>query len=65
MLDPVVQSALVALLAAGLNWVCVHFGIPISPEVLTAVAVGIIAWILGLAGGYHVSSFLRRSFKAK
>lgn len=59
MFTPAVQAALVTLIAAALAWVCTHFGIPISLEVLTAVAVGLVAWLLGVPAGERAARSLR------
>jgi hypothetical protein len=59
MLEPTVQSALVVLVAFLLDWVAKHLGIPLSTEVLGALAAAIVAWLLGTASGTRVANRMR------
>lgn len=59
MLDPVVQSALVVLLAFLLNLAFKAIGLAVDTAVLNALAAAIVAWLLGVVGGYHVANGLR------
>ena len=68
MLDPIVQSALVVVLAFVLNLAFKAIGLAVDTAVLNALAAAIVAWLLGVAGGYHVANGLRagvRSFRGK
>ncbi|HEY6019281.1 MAG TPA: hypothetical protein VIY48_05070 [Candidatus Paceibacterota bacterium] len=68
MLDPIVQSALVVLLAYLLNLAFNAIGLTVATDVLNALAAAIVAWLLGVAGGYHVANGLRagvRSLRGK
>lgn len=64
MLEPSVQSALVVLVAWLLDFAAKYLGIPLSSEVLAAVAAAIVAWLLGTASGSRVAAKIR-SFRAK
>lgn len=59
MLDPVVQSALVVLVAFLLDQLAKLAGIPLSTEVLSALAAAIVAWLLGIPAGSRVSQGIR------
>lgn len=63
MLDPVVQSALVALVAWLLTLAFEYFGIPVSKEVVGALAVAIISWLLGVPAGLRVAEGFRAGFR--
>lgn len=65
MLDPVVQSALVVLVAWLLEWACKLAGIAIDPGVLHALAAAIVAWLVGVALGQRAAAGLRASFRAR
>jgi len=58
MLPAVVKSALVVLIAFLLKLLCDWIGIPISEEMLTALAVALVAWILGEPAGVRVHKAL-------
>ena len=62
MLDPVAQSALVVLVAYLLNLLCKAVGIPLSTEVLSAVAAAIVAWLLALPLGAFMAQGIRSLF---
>lgn len=64
MLDPIVQSALVVLLAYLLNLAFNAIGLPVATEVLNALAAAIVAWLLGVPAGYHVANGLRAGFRS-
>lgn len=59
MLEPTVQSALVVLVAFLLNWAAQALGIPLSTEVLAALAAAIVAWLLGVNSGTRVAARVR------
>lgn len=59
MLEPTVQSALVVLVAFLLNWAAQALGIPLSTEVLAALAAAIVAWLLGVSSGTRVAARVR------
>jgi hypothetical protein len=65
MLDPVVQSALVVLIAYLLDLAAKYFGIPLSTEVLASLAAAIVAWLVGTASGARVAEGIRGSFRAR
>lgn len=53
MLDPIVQSALVILVAEGLKYLAALAGFPLDEETLNTIAVAIVAFLLaqfGLSG---------------
>jgi hypothetical protein len=62
-MTPTVKSAFVALIAAGLKLLCDQLGIVLDDGVLTAIAAGIIAWILGDASGEATVKRFRRGAK--
>lgn len=59
MLEPTVQAALVVLIAFLLDLAAKAIGVPLSTEVLAALAAAIVAWLLGVPAGRHVSNRLR------
>lgn len=59
MLDPMVQSALVVLVAYLLNLAAQALGIPLSTETLAALAAAIVAWLLGVPVGARVAQGVR------
>lgn len=59
MIDPVVRSALITLVAFLLYQLCVFLNVPISPEVLTAVAAALVAWLLGDAAANRLMRSVR------
>lgn len=64
-LDPVVQAALVALLAAGLKWLAAYLNIPLSEELINTLAVAIVAWLLAKFGLGVVRGFVKNTRAAK
>lgn len=63
MLDPVLQSALVVLVAYLLDLAAKALGIPLSTEVLASLAAAIVAWLLGVPAGSAVAQGIRRGFR--
>ena len=51
MLDPTLRAAFVAIVVVVLRFVFQYFNVPVSDEVLGALAVAIIAWIFGNPAG--------------
>ena len=51
MLDPTLRAAFVAIVVVALRFAFQYFNVPISDEVLGALAVAIIAWIFGNPAG--------------
>lgn len=61
MLDPILKSAFVAVVAALLTVGLKALGVEVSTEVVTAIAVGIVAWLLGVPAGEKTSASIRGS----
>lgn len=61
MLDPILKSAFVAVVAALLTVGLKALGVEVSTEVVTAIAVGIVAWLLGVPAGEKASASIRGS----
>jgi hypothetical protein len=59
MFTPAVQAALVVLVAFLLDLGAKALGIPLSTEMLSALAAAIVAWLLGVPAGERVSARLR------
>ena len=59
-MTPTIQSALVVLVAYLLKLATDALGIPLDEATLTAIAVAIVAFILGTAGGSEVSARIRK-----
>lgn len=64
MLDPVIQSALVVLLAYLLNLAFNAIGLTVATEVLNALAAAIVAWLLGVPAGFYVSQGIRNGVRS-
>lgn len=56
MLTPILQSALVALITALLSLACDWLGVAVDKAVLAALAVAIVAKILGEASGVRAAA---------
>jgi hypothetical protein len=65
MFDPAVKSALVVLVAFLLKLGANALHIPLDDGVLTALAIAIVAYLLGEPAGARVAAGLRRTFKIK
>lgn len=59
MFDPAVQTALVILVAFLINLAVHALGIPLSLELVNALAAAIVVWLLGVNGGAHVARSIR------
>lgn len=64
MLDPIVQSAFVVVLAFLLNLGFNAIGLHVAADVLNALAAAIVAWLLAIPAGYHVSNGIRNGVRS-